>query len=117
MGAAGEPEAMSLKLTFVEEDGTEKTIEDVKTGQSLMEVARSNGIVGILADCGGGCACATCHVYVDAAWTDVVGPPNDIELEMLDMVADTFKPNSRLSCQIPVVAELDGLKVTVAPLG
>jgi 2Fe-2S ferredoxin len=80
-----------------------------------MEVARSHGVKGILADCGGACACATCHVYVDPEWLDAVGPPDDIEAEMLDMVSDVQRDNSRLSCQIKLKPELDGLKVTVAP--
>lgn len=104
-----------LTVTFVEDNGTVKTLEDVATDQSLMEVGRSNGVEGILADCGGACACATCHVYVDADWLDRVGPPDDVEAEMLDMVSDVAKPNSRLSCQIKLSDELDGLKVTVAP--
>jgi 2Fe-2S ferredoxin len=80
-----------------------------------MELARANGVEGILGDCGGGCACATCHVYVDAKWLDVVGPPDEIESAALDMVSDIQRSNSRLCCQIKVRPELDGLKVTVAP--
>jgi 2Fe-2S ferredoxin len=106
---------MSLfKVTFVQLDGVEKTIENVAPGLSLMEVAKANGIPGILADCGGACACATCHVYVDPKWQTVVGPPDSIEASMLDMVAEA-QPNSRLSCQIAMRPELDGVKVTVAP--
>lgn len=105
----------SLKVTFVDESGTVTAVEDVTPGQSLMEVGKANGIVGILADCGGSCACATCHVYVDADWMDRVGPPDEIEAEMLDMVSDVQRPTSRLSCQIRLNAQLDGLKVTVAP--
>ena len=106
-----------LNVTFVEEDGTERPLEGVVTDQSLMEFGKTNGVVGILADCGGSCACATCHVYVDQAWVDRVGPPDDIELEMLDMVSDVQRANSRLSCQIKLRSELDGLRVTVAPNG
>lgn len=105
----------SLTVTFIEEDGTEKTITDVALGQSMMEVARSNSVAGILADCGGACACATCHVFVEAPFDEVVGPPDELENEMLDMVADVRKPNSRLSCQIRVKAEMDGIRMTVAP--
>ena len=105
----------TVTVTFVEESGAEKTLENVATGQSLMELGRAQGIAGILADCGGACACATCHVYVDPDWQDKVGAPDDIEAEMLDMVSDVSKPNSRLSCQIQLTPELDGLKVTVAP--
>jgi 2Fe-2S ferredoxin len=104
-----------LTLTFVEQSGTERTIEGVAAGVSLMEVGRANDVEGILADCGGGCACATCHVYVDAAWQEKVGPPDEIEAEMLDMVADLAKPNSRLSCQIRLTEALNGLRVEVAP--
>jgi 2Fe-2S ferredoxin len=86
-------------------------------GQSLMEVARAEGVEGILADCGGACSCATCHVFVDAEWWERVGAPDDIEFAMLDMVADVAQPNSRLSCQIKLTDALDGVKVTVAPGG
>ena len=104
----------SIKVTFVQADGSEQTIE-TEVGRSLMEVARENGVSGILADCGGGCACATCHVYVDEQWQETVGGPNEIEFEMLDMVSDLHKDNSRLSCQIKLTPEHDGLRVTVAP--
>lgn len=104
-----------MLVTFVEASGAEKPIGDAAAGQSLMEVARANGIEGITADCGGGCACATCHVYVDPEWLDRVGPPDDIENDMLDMVSDVRRENSRLSCQIRLVPELEGLRVTVAP--
>lgn len=107
----------ALTVTFVEDDGTVRTIENVETGQSLMEVGRENGVAGILADCGGACACATCHVYVDADWLDKVGPPDEIEAEMLDMVSDVARASSRLSCQVKLTEALDGLRVTVAPNG
>lgn len=103
-----------VTVTFVEDSGVEKTL-DVAPGQSLMEAGRSNGVEGILADCGGACSCATCHVYVDENWLEKVGAPDDIEAEMLDMVSDVAKPNSRLSCQVQLSAALDGLRVTVAP--
>jgi 2Fe-2S ferredoxin len=108
---------MGVKVTFVEESGVERAFEDVDLAQSLMEVGRTNGVAGILADCGGACACATCHVYVDEAWIEKVGAPDSIEEEMLDLVSEFQKPNSRLSCQIRLRAELDGLKVVVAPTG
>lgn len=104
-----------IKITFVQQDGVEKVIEDADEGESLMELARDNGVEGILGDCGGGCACATCHVYVDEAWQQTVGEADDIEDMTLDMVSDLHKPNSRLCCQIEVRPELDGLRVTVAP--
>ncbi len=106
----------ALTVTFVEEDGTVKTLSG-ETGQSLMQVGKDAGVEGILADCAGSCACATCHVYVDDDWYTAVGAPDAVEAEMLDMVADVRKDNSRLSCQIKLTAALDGLKVTVAPLG
>lgn len=103
-----------LKVTFAQLDGTEEVVEVSELNQSLMQVARAEGVTGIDADCGGACACATCHVYVDAKWKDVVGPPNDLEAGMLDLASDV-QSNSRLSCQIELRAELDGLRVTVAP--
>jgi 2Fe-2S ferredoxin len=106
----------SIKVTFVQTDGVEKTIENIAVGQSLMEVAKANGVEGILGDCGGGCACASCHVYVDPAWQPTVGGPDDVEAGALDMVSDVAKPNSRLSCQIVARPELDGLRLVVAPL-
>jgi 2Fe-2S ferredoxin len=97
------------KITYVENDGTEHTI-DVKAGLSVMEGAVKNNIPGIDADCGGACACATCHVYVDEAWTAKTGTPTAMEESMLDF-AEGVEPNSRLSCQIKVTDELDGLIV------
>lgn len=105
----------TVTVTLVQVDGQEVTIEDAPVGESLMEVARSRGVEGILGDCGGGCACATCHVYVDAAWEEVVGKPDEIEEMTLDMVAHVMEDNSRLSCQIEIAPELDGLRVNVAP--
>jgi ferredoxin, 2Fe-2S len=107
---------MAVKVTFVQVDGAEKTIDDWSAGKSLMELARDHGVEGIHGDCGGACACATCHVYVDAKWQEIVGPPDEVELATLDMASDVQQSNSRLSCQIAVRPELDGLKVTVAPM-
>ncbi len=106
----------ALKVTFVEIDGTERPIDNVEEGLSLMEVAKNNGVEGIMGDCGGACSCATCHVYVDEAWLEKVGAPDDVEDMMLDMVAEVQRDNSRLSCQIRMRDELDGLRLTVAPL-
>jgi 2Fe-2S ferredoxin len=106
---------MGLKVTFVQADGVEKALEDVAPGQSLMEIARFNGVDGILGDCGGSCACATCHVYVDPQWQAKVGAPDDVERATLEMVSDLYRPDSRLSCQIMLRPELDGVRVTVAP--
>ena len=98
------------KITYVAHDGSSRTLE-IKTGLSVMEGAVKNNVPGIDADCGGACACATCHVYVDEAWTDKVGPPSAMEESMLDF-AEGVQPNSRLSCQIKVSDALEGLKVT-----
>jgi 2Fe-2S ferredoxin len=104
----------TLKITFVEPDGTVRMLDNVSPGRTLMEIARDNSVVGIPADCGGSCACATCHVHVDPQWVDVVGPPDDIEEGLLDMVENTRPGRSRLSCQVVLRPEMDGLKVTVA---
>jgi 2Fe-2S ferredoxin len=97
------------KITYVEFGGAEHAIE-VKSGLTVMEGAVKNNVPGIDADCGGACACATCHVYVDPAWTDKVGAPSAMEESMLDF-AENVEPNSRLSCQIKVTDALDGLVV------
>jgi 2Fe-2S ferredoxin len=99
------------KITYVEHDGTEHVI-DVKNGLSVMEGAVKNNIPGIDADCGGACACATCHVYVEESWLDKTGSRSAMEESMLDF-AEGVESNSRLSCQIKVSDELDGLKVTM----
>ena len=97
------------KITYIEHDGTEHAL-DVKNGLSVMEGAVKNNVPGIDADCGGACACATCHVYVDEAWIDKVGTKSAMEESMLDF-AENVQDNSRLSCQIKVSDELDGLVV------
>lgn len=97
------------KITYIEFDGTEHVV-DVKSGLSVMEGAVKNNIPGIDADCGGACACATCHVYVDEAWLDKLEPASDMERSMLDFAENT-QPNSRLACQIKIKAEFDGLLV------
>ena len=97
------------KITYIEFDGTEHVVE-VKKGLSVMEGAIKNNVPGIDADCGGACACATCHVYVDEAWRGKTGEASAMEESMLDF-ADNVEPNSRLSCQIRVSDELDGLVV------
>ncbi len=99
------------KLTFVSFDGVRYDV-DAEDGTSVMENAVRNGIPGIEAECGGACACATCHVYVDDEWTEKVGDPDVMEEDMLDFAFD-MKPSSRLSCQIKVSAELDGLVLHV----
>ena len=97
------------KITYIEHDGTEHVI-DVKPGLSVMEGAVKNNIPGIDADCGGACACATCHVYVDEAWRAKTGTSSAMEESMLDF-AENVEENSRLSCQIKVSDDLDGLVV------
>lgn len=106
----------SILVTLVQQEGVEVSINDAVVGDSLMETARSRGVVGILGDCGGGCACATCHVYVEPEWESVVGYPDDIEDMTLDMISHVRKSNSRLSCQIKLGEEMDGLRVAVAPI-
>jgi ferredoxin, 2Fe-2S len=105
----------NLKVNYTDVNGTRHTFDNVDDGVSLMELAKQNGVEGIYGDCGGGCACATCHVYVEGGWMEKVGQPDDIEFAMLDMVADVMKDNSRLGCQIKMKPELDGIEVTVAP--
>jgi len=97
------------KITYIEFNGAEHVV-DVPKGSSVMEGAVKNMIPGIDADCGGACACATCLVYVDPAWTDAVGAPAAMERSMLDFAEDV-RENSRLSCQIQVTDALDGLVV------
>ena len=96
-------------VTYIEHDGREHVVE-VKPGLSVMEGAIRNNVPGIDADCGGACACATCHVYVDEAWTGATGSQSAMEESMLDF-AEEVRPNSRLSCQIRVTEALDGLIV------
>ena len=97
------------KITYIEQNGTEHAV-DAEEGVSVMEAAVKNMGPGIDADCGGACACATCHVYVDEAWAEKVGKPEAMEESMLDFAYEP-KSNSRLSCQIKVSAALDGLIV------
>ena len=97
------------KITFVEHDGTLRTV-DAEVGSTVMEAALRDGVTGIVAECGGGCACATCLVHVDDAWIKIVGAASQEEEEMLDTAFDV-KPTSRLSCQIKVTEALDGLVV------
>jgi len=96
-------------ITYIDYEGTPRTVEG-EVGSTVMETAIKNGIPGIEAECGGACACATCHVHVDEAWRAVVGEPSPMEEDMLDFGYDV-KPDSRLSCQIKITAELEGLVV------
>jgi ferredoxin, 2Fe-2S len=99
------------RVVFVQPDGVRRPI-DVPAGITLMEAARQNGVAGIVAQCGGACACATCHVYVDRSWLSRLDPPEDMEEGMLETAWEP-RDNSRLSCQVHVTATLDGLEVTV----
>lgn len=98
------------KVTYRQFDGRAQSI-DVPVGWSLMEAAIQNDIAGIVAECGGGCACATCHVYIDAASVAELPTVGDMEGDMLECTSAERKPNSRLSCQIKMTQALDGLIV------
>lgn len=99
------------KITFVLPSGERREV-DVENGYSVMEAAINNNIDGIVAECGGACACATCHSYIDQAWLDKVPPMDDMEDSMLDAAYER-KDTSRLTCQIEVNDGLDGLVVIV----
>jgi len=98
------------KVTFIDAAGTSREVE-AETGATLMETAIRNGVPGIDAECGGACACATCHVYVGEDWIEATGSAGPMEEDMLDFAFDV-RPTSRLSCQIKITPELDGLVVT-----
>ena len=97
------------KITYIDASVTGRTV-DAEVGSTVMETAIRNNIPGIEAECGGACACATCHVYVDEAWREKTGGPSPMEEDMLDFGYDV-RSNSRLSCQIKVTDDLDGLVV------
>jgi ferredoxin, 2Fe-2S len=99
------------KIVFTEPGGSRREI-DAPLGITLMEAARQQGVQGVVAQCGGACACATCHVYIDPAWVGKLEPPEEMEEGMLETAWEP-RANSRLSCQIHITAELDGLQVTV----
>ena len=98
------------KITFIDASGQSRTVE-AQVGSTVMETALRNSVPGIEAECGGACACATCHVYVAPEWTEVTGKASQMEEDMLDFAFEV-RPNSRLSCQIKVSENLDGLVVT-----
>ena len=102
------------KITYIEFNGTPHEV-DVPSGLSVMEGAIDNNLPGIEAECGGACSCATCHVYVDPAWIAATGSPDHLEQDMLECAMD-LQDNSRLSCQIEVCDELDGLVVRMPEL-
>lgn len=99
------------KITYVEANGTKHEVE-AENGSTVMENAIRNAVPGIVAECGGACTCATCHVYVDPEWVSVTGGPSMMEEDMLDFAFDV-NDRSRLSCQIKVSDEMDGLVVHV----
>jgi 2Fe-2S ferredoxin len=99
------------KISYITHDGTRHDI-DAAAGTTVMENAVRHQVPGIEAECGGACACATCHVYVDDAWSATVGKPGPMEEDMLDFAYDV-RPNSRLSCQIKMTDAMDGLTVKV----
>ena len=98
-----------VKITYIDSSGDARTIE-AQAGSTVMEAAIRNGVPEIAAECGGGCACATCHVYVEEKWVERTGKASDQEEDMLDF-AYKVQPNSRLCCQIKVTPDLDGLVV------
>lgn len=99
------------KITFIEADGTKHDVEG-KDGASVMTTAINANVPGIVAECGGACTCATCHVYVDEKWVEATGAPSVMEEDMLDFAYE-MRETSRLSCQIKLTPELDGLVVHV----
>jgi 2Fe-2S ferredoxin len=101
-----------MKIVATDRKGATREVEG-RDGWSVMEILRDAGF-DIAAECGGACACATCHVYVTEGWYEKLTPPSDAEIDMLDM-ALAVEPTSRLSCQITCVPDLDGIAVTVAP--
>jgi 2Fe-2S ferredoxin len=101
------------KITYIDTDDSARTVE-ADIGSTVMETAINNDVPGILATCGGSCSCATCHVYVDAEWFGKLGPLSLEELDMLDTAHD-LEPTSRLSCQIAITEEVDGLIVRTPP--
>ena len=98
------------KITYIEHNGTPHEV-DVPLGLTVMEGAVNNNIPGIDADCGGACACSTCHVYVDPAWVGKLPEKEDMEIDMLDFAHEPDETRSRLTCQLKVTAELEGLVV------
>jgi 2Fe-2S ferredoxin len=101
-----------VQINFIEPSGNQVAVE-ITEGWSLMQGANASGVDGILAECGGSCACATCHCYVEEARLAELPAPGEAEMEMLDNVAAERRPNSRLSCQIKATAGLEGLVVTL----
>ena len=103
-------DAPMAKITYIEHNGTQHEV-DVAEGLTVMEGAVKNNIPGIDADCGGACACSTCHVYVDPAWLDRLPEKDEMEEDMLDFAYEPDPERSRLTCQLKVTPDLDGLVV------
>ena len=101
-----------MRITFLYCDGREQTI-DAPAGATLMQAAVAAGVEGILAECGGSAMCATCHVYLEEPFAHLVPPVNAVEHEMLESTASERRPTSRLSCQVTLTPELDGLRVAL----
>lgn len=99
------------KITFIEDDGTTHVVE-ASVGQSVMEAATTNLIPGVIGECGGSCSCATCHVYVEQPWFDQLPPADEMEQGMLEGAVEPG-PQSRLSCQIKITEEMDGLTARI----
>lgn len=102
------------RIVFVQPDGREQAVA-VRPGQSVMQAALDAMVPGITADCGGACTCATCHGYVDEAWVERVPPPSADEADMIDAGCLDAQPNSRLTCQIKVTEDLEGLVIRLPP--
>jgi 2Fe-2S ferredoxin len=102
------------KIIFISADGRETAV-DARLGDSLMVTATQNGVPGIVAECGGNCSCATCHVWVGDEFVPLLGAPDDMEEDLLDLAVTERRPGSRLSCQIAVLEDLDGMVVEVPP--
>lgn len=102
------------KVVFISADGTEVGV-DARAGDSVMLTATQNGVPGIVAECGGNCSCATCHVWVRDEFVPLVGAPEDLEEDLLDLAVTERRPGSRLSCQIVMTEALDGLAVEIPP--
>lgn len=102
------------KVVFISPSG-EQSVVDATVGDSLMIAATQNGVDGIVAECGGNASCATCHVWVRDDFLSLVGEPQGMEEDLLEMAVTERRPGSRLSCQIPVTEEMDGLTVDIPP--
>lgn len=110
----GKKQQETASITYISDAGATTRV-DVPAGDSVMEGAIKNGVDGIVAECGGACMCATCHVFVDPSWLDKLPPIEEDENAMLDSTASPRRSNSRLSCQLRVSKDLDGLVVTTPP--